>query len=282
MHIDNSRYSAWWSNPELYRLTYEVNLSPKEVNYYFGRGIHLHALNEARNKQLSSADTLAMTAKNLGISQKSKQVGEALFASFKKQYDGDDRFQLLYDDGKPLAEIEFNVPIPGSPHSIVGRIDELLQYKGEPWIGDLKSANAKTSEDKKKIEFGYSSQPLFYINAMRMIGYPVKGMLYRVVTEHVPPRHWVIESKRTEHQLAEGLRSIHQTCETILMYRKTFGIDRPWPHLNSYPCSFSDFQGKSACQYAGICQRPTADLTEEDLAEFTTRIDHLDVLREAK
>ena len=283
MRIDNSRYTSYLSNPELYRLVYEKNVSPKVVPFAFGRGIHMHTLAEARNKQLSSADTLVMTAKNLGISEKSRNIGDALFQSFAKRYDGDDRFQLIYEDGKPLVEFEFEVQIPGSPHSIVGRVDELLMYKDEPWVGDIKSANAKSSEDKKKIEFGYSSQPLFYINAMRMLGYPVKGMLYRVVTEHVPPRHWVIETKRTDYQLANALRSIHQVCEMIGTMKKTFGVDQPWPHpYHSYPCNWTTFDGKSGCEYHGLCGRPSADWSEEDLQEFTTRIDHLDVMKEQK
>ncbi len=278
MKLDNSRYSAWWSSPELYRLQYEVNLVPAVLPYYFGRGIHLHELNEARNKATMSLKNLKTDPQKM--SDKSKQVGDALFQAFKRRWDGDLTFQLMHENGQPLAEIEFDVEIPGSPHSIVGKIDEILLYKSDPWVGDLKSANAKTTEVKKRIEFGYASQPLFYINAARMMGYPVKGMVYRVVTEHTPPKHWVIESKRTEYQLAQHLRSVHQTAETILMYRKTFGIDKPWPHLYPYPCNYSNFDGSPACEYHSICGRPTSELSDEDLASFTTRIDHLHNMRE--
>lgn len=280
MKLDNSRYTAWWASPELYRLTYEVNLVPKVLPYYFGRGIHLHELNEARNKATMALENLSNEPQRM--SDKSKQVGAALFEAFKRRWDGDLSFQLMHDGGVPLAELEFNIEIPGSPHGIVGKIDEILLYKGEPWIGDVKTANVKTTESKKRVEFGYASQPLFYINAARMMGYPVKGMVYRVVTEHTPPKHYVIETKRTEYQLKQHLRSVHQTAETILMYRKTFGIDKPWPHLNPYPCSYTNFDGSAACEYSGICQRPTSELSEDELAMFTTRIDHLKTLREAE
>lgn len=276
MKIDNSRYSAFWSNPELYRLTFEKNIVPRIVPYYFGRGIQLHELAEHRNKMAAAK---LLRTEEQQISDKSRKVAGALFEAFKRRWDGDATIQLLHDEGRPLVEVEFDLPIPGSTHSIIGRMDEIVEYKAEPWIGDIKTANAKATEPKKRIEFGFSSQPLFYINAARMLGYPVKGMLYRVVTEHTPPKHWLIESKRTEHQLAEALRSIHQTCETILMFRKTFGVDRPWPHMNPYPCNNTDWQGNPSCDYHGICGRPTTDLTEEDLANFTTRIEHLDLLK---
>lgn len=277
MKIDNSRYTAWWSNPELYRLTYEVNIVPRVQPYYFGRGIHLHELNEARNKATVALTNLSKDEQK--ISDRSKKVGDALFQAFKRRWDGDPTFQLLHDAGSPLAEVEFDIAVPGSPHFIVGKFDEIVMYKGDPWVGDLKSANAKASENKKRVEFGYASQPLFYINAARMLGYPVKGMVYRVVTEHTPPKHFVIESKRTQYQLEQHLRHVHQTAETILMYRKTFGTDKPWPHLFPYPCNSSNFDGGPACDYATICNRPTSELTEDDLANFTTRIDHLRTLR---
>lgn len=259
-------------------MTFEANIVPRVNPFYFGRGIHLHELNEARNKAaILKLENLSNEPQR--ISDKSKQMGSALFEAFKRRWDGDASFQLMHDGGVPLAEIEFSHQIPGSPHFIVGKMDEIVMYKGEPWVGDLKSANAKTTESKKRIELGYSSQPLFYINAARMMGYPVKGMVYRVVTEHTPPKHFVIESKRTEYALQQHLRSVHQTAETILMYRKTFGVDKPWPHLFPYPCNYSNFDGSSACEYAGICNRPTSELTEDDLANFTTRIDHLASLR---
>jgi hypothetical protein len=278
--IDNSRYSSFWANPELYRLTFEVNIVPKITPFYFGRGIHLHELNEARNKATMALENLSNDPQK--ISERSKQMGQALFEAFKRRWDGDLSFQLLHDGGSHLAEIEFRHQIPGSPHSIVGKMDEILMYKGEPWVGDVKTANKNTTEAKKRIEFGYASQPLFYINAARMLGYPVKGMVYRVVTEHTPPKHFVIESKRTEYQLQQHLRSVHQTAETILMYRKTFGIDKPWPHGFPYPCNSTSFDGSPACEYSSICQRPTSELTEDDLANFTRRIDHLKTLREAE
>lgn len=279
MKIDNSRFTAFWSNPELYRLVYEKNIVPKIVPYYFGRGIHLHELNEARNKATAALQNLSTDDQR--ISDRSVKVGDALFQAFKRRWDGDATFQLLHDGGLPLAEIEFDIAIPGSPHSSVGKMDEIVLYKGDPWVGDLKSANAKTTENKKRVEFGYASQPLFYINAARAMGYPVKGMVYRVVTEHTPPKHYVIETKRTEYQLAQHLRHVHQTAEMILMYRKTFGVDKPWVHLWNYPCNYPSFDGSPTCEYASICNRPTSELTEDDLAMFTQRVDHLKTLRNA-
>lgn len=274
MRLDNSRYTAFLANPEKYRLTYEQNLVPVQTPFALARGGHFHKLNEARNKSLSPVDTKALLIKN-HVEEKARQSGEALFSSFKRRYDGHGDFALAFDDDKPLAELEFDLPIPRSGHRIVGAIDEVISYKGDLWVGDTKTANAKATEAKKKLEFNLSSQPLFYINAARMMGYPVVGMLYRVVTEHNPPNHWIIPVRKSERQLSVALLSIHQVAEQIEFMRAKFGIDNPWPHSHqSYPCSWES-NGKSACEYSSICMRKRSEMDAEDLEAFKTRDDHL-------
>ena len=279
MRLDHSRWAAFYANPEKYRLVYEKNLVPRDVPFPLARGIHLHSLHEARNKSLTPTATNALVLLNEGISEKAKLVGTAMYAAFKRKYDGDSRIKLVFDDGKPLAELEFDVPIPGSPHSIIGKIDEIIEYKGALWLGDLKTANAKASLSRKQTEFRWSKQPNFYLNAARLLGYPVVGMLYRVVTEHTPPQFWEVEAKRTDHDLSISLWNIHQTCEHIEFYRRTFGVDKPWPHLNhSYPCNH-DYNGKPSCEYADICTKSMDELTEDDLAPFRVRQDHIELMR---
>lgn len=270
--------TTFLASPERYRLTYELNLVPRITPFALARGSHFHRLNECRNKSLSPVDTKALLIKN-HVEEKARLSGEALFSSFKRRYDGSPDFQLAFDDDKPLAEMEFDLPIPGSAHHIVGAMDEILSYKQELWVGDTKTANAKATEAKKKLEFNLSSQPLFYINAARMMGYPVCGMLYRVVTEHNPPNHWIIPVRKSERQLSVALLSIHQVAEQIEFMRRTFGIDNPWPHSHqSYPCSWES-NGKSACEYSSICMRKRSEMDAEDLEGFKQRVDHLEVMK---
>jgi hypothetical protein len=244
-------------------------------------GIIMHEMNERRNLSVEFKNFAGAQRQGQFITDAAKKKGEAYFAAFKRQYDGDKRFQLVFDNGKPLVELEFDLRIPGTTHYIIGRFDEVLSYNKLLWVGDTKTANEKSTEVKKKIEFGFSSQPLFYINAARMLGYDVAGMLYRVVTAHVPAKHWVIESKRTEYQLLRGLRSIAATASLIEFYREKFGIDEPWPHLaTSYPCNYNNPRtGELQCEYADICNRSRSELSTEDLEKFVPRIEHLDLLK---
>jgi hypothetical protein len=242
------------------------------------RGGYFHKLNEARNKALSPQDTKQLLMEN-NAAPKAKQSGDALFAAFRRRWDGSTDFKLASVDGQPLAEFEFDLPIPGSVHYLIGAVDEIVEYKEELWVGDTKTANNKASEAKKRSEFNLSSQPIFYINAMRMMGYPVVGMVYRVVTEHTPPQHYVVPVKKSERALALGLKHIHQVAETIEFYREKFGVDSPWPHPSqTYPCNY-EYNGKVACEYASVCQMRKDEMSPEDLEEFKQREDHLKVMR---
>jgi hypothetical protein len=174
------------------------------------------------------------------------------------------------------SEIEFEAKIPSSPHSLIGKMDELIEYEGALWVGDYKTANAKATENKKRIEFEDSTQSDFYINAMRLLNRPVKGMLYRVVTEHVPSQHYVIPVTRSESRLDVSLLNIHQVCEMITIMLDTFTAEKPWPHPgSSFPCNWRGINGKSMCEFETLCRRPTSELTQADLEQFVPNKPHL-------
>lgn len=211
-------------------------------------------------------------------------MGKALAVSFVRHYENDSRFKIHEDEKGVFAEREFSVPIPGSPHSIIGKIDEFTEYEDEKhgkglWIGDYKSANNKATLNKKKIEFTDSKQSNFYINAARLLGYDVKGMVYRVITKHTPPQNFIIPIVRNDYDLKVSLLSIHQVAETIEMYKKTFGIDVPWPHIASYPCNYRNAQNEIMCEFSSICQRFSSEVSIEEYDLFKSRISHLEINR---
>src|SRR5882762_754214 len=286
MRISNSEYTAFLNNPERYRLMYKAPLgdkktgiSPAQRSLWLDRGSVFHLLMEAHNKDWSKEQTEAKL-KEGKFDAKATQNGQALFMAFKQRYNGDQRFSIQqWDEHQVASEIEFEAKIPGSPHSLIGKIDELIEYEGAIWVGDYKTANAKATENKKRIEFEDSSQSDFYINAMRLLGRPVKGMLYRVVTEHVPSQHYVIPITRSESRLDVSLLSIHQVCEMIAMMMDTFGIDKPWPHPgSSFPCNWRGINGKSMCEFETLCRRPTSELTQADLEQFIPNKPHLSLM----
>jgi hypothetical protein len=293
MLIDNSAYEAFVKNPEKYRLAYEANghaegiaasrearsggLSPLITPFALARGTIMHFYLEHWKKQTPQAEIVRLLGE-LKPEKRAHDVGWAMAQSTIQKFTGDPRFEQVRDEQGVYVEREFKIQIPGSPHFIIGRMDEITKYEGELWVLDEKSANAKASENKKTIEFGYSAQPIFYIVAARHLGFNVKGMLYRVTTEHVTPQHWLIKSKRTDHAISVGLLNIHQVAEQIEMMRRTFGTDVPWPHnYFHYPCNY-EYNGKPTCEYATICQRPTSELGEVDLEQFSVRHDHLDLM----
>lgn len=287
MNIDNSKFSLFQANQEKYRLTYCVNhpsgnksggISPIKTPAPLADGSAMHFYIEAWNKKWSDEE-IKRREKEQGIPSANLLVGKALAQSFIRRYESDNDFSILSDEQGPYSEREFSVAIPGSPHHLIGKIDELVYWKGKLWVGDYKSANNKATENKKRTEFEMSSQPNFYLNALKLLGFPdIAGMLYRVVTKHTPPQHFVIPVKRSADKLQVALYNIHQVAEQIQMMRSTFGSENPWPHNgSSYPCSYTNPSGESACEFSSICGRACSDLREHDFELFKPRESHLDI-----
>lgn len=292
MLINHSSYKAFLSDPERYRLEYELDhpdgnisggISPKKTPGPLADGSAFHFYLEAHNKDWS-ADEVKQKEIESGIAADNLRTGFALAVAFTRRYETDKRFSIHRDQQGVFSEREFIVPIGnGSPHSIIGKIDELTEYQDAKhpglWIGDYKSANNKTSENKKKIEFEDSQQSNFYLNAMRLMEIDVKGMVYRVITKHTPPQHYVIPIRRTKLQLDITLLNIHQVAEQIQMMKNTFGVHVPWPHTRNYPCNYRNPAGEIMCDYQTICSRPHAELMKEDFELFNPRVSHLEVNR---
>ena len=285
MNIDNSKYSLFQTNQEKYRLTYGAEhpsgnksggISPIKTSAPLADGSAMHFYIEAWNKKLTPEE-IKRREKEEGIPAPNLAMGKALAQSFINRYDGDANFKIHTDVSGVFAEREFSIQIPGSPHFLIGKIDELVEHDGKLWVGDYKSANNKATENKKKIEFNTSSQPNFYLNALKLMGHTdIAGMLYRVVTKHTPPQHYVIPVKRGPTQLDIALYNIHQVAEQIQMMINTFGVNEPWPHNGStYPCNYADASGASVCEYSHLCGRSTKDLTEHDFELFKPRESHL-------
>lgn len=272
MKINNSRYVSFWSNPEMYRLQYEQNLVPAKTAAPLAIGQYFHALKELDGKTVSGG-TVDLAA--IDASEKEQQVAKALYNAHTRKYHGDTRIEAIPE----LTEYEFDVPIPGSSHSIIGRWDGMIWLNQKNsrmlWLRDYKTANEKATEFKKEEEFKLSSQPLFYINAARALGHAVEGIFYNVVTKHATPQIYEIFIRKSEYELQSFWRQAHITCETIEMYRDTFGIDNPWPHRpQSYPCNYKDL-----CEYKGICGRAKKEWSEDDLSFFKPREESYEVLK---
>jgi hypothetical protein len=274
--IDQTRFEAFWRNPDKYRLTYELNLTPKALPYGLARGSALHLIEELSAKKWSREQinaALKGEGDNLRGYQTEKLPEKAIGIAWG-MYDELQRHSAgLQVIG---VEQEFKFDIPGSPHSMVGRLDKIVMRNGELWCEELKTANAKSRFDQRDDEWKWKAQAGFEIIGARTLGYDVRGVLVRYIIEAVPPKAWPhIEARRSDHQLQVLQLNVHQTCEIIQMLKRTFGADQSWPHLGmNWPCGTP---GK--CEYEGICQHATKQLTSNDLIYFKPREEHLEMLR---
>ena len=268
MYLDQTRFDAFWRNPELYRLTYEVNLVPTVMPYGLARGVAFHRIAELSAAGKSEQEINA-ALQNEGLPQRAIAVAWVLWRECERTADP--------NQVKLGFELEFVSPIAGSPHAMVGRLDEILKLGEEVWVGELKTANEKARYERVRQEWEQKKQADFVLLGARALGYDPKGVLVRIVVEGAPPKVWPFAVTRSDHQLQATELAVHQTCEIVEFMRRTFGTSMPWPHISyNYPCSMPD-----KCEYQEICQRKTTDWTTEELQGFKPREEHLELMKAA-
>lgn len=277
MTIDQTRYDAFWNNPERYRLTYECNLVPGKLPYGLARGIAMHVIMEesayGRTHEEIEAILKGECPNSKGemiqepISDEPRAnawiMAEAVLEAYPLH--GDSSCELI----QPEAEFKFQ--IVGSPHFMAGKVDQILSRDGELWCGELKSANAKKRFDQITEEWQQKSQADFEILGARSLGFDVHGVFVRTVVEKSPVVIWPLDVTRTEHRLQLKMLNVHETCEIIETLRASIGSDAPWPHVPlTFPCN----RGGS-CEYERICGNRVSEISPADLEEFKERTEHL-------
>lgn len=273
MVIDQTRTKAFWSNPEAYRIQFQLNIVPAAKSYYLDRGTAFHTYIDLKSKSHDVAYTCDVLrglvdyqGQRFNIPQKPLDQGMMMGDAFLSRHQ-------LGEYTIEASELEFNVPIDGSPHAMVGRLDQVVTIDGKQWLLEFKTANAKASFSKKETEWESDIQADFEIIGARSFGYEVEGVLVQYVLETSPIKVWApLEVRRSEAQLARTLLMVHQTCETVEMYKSTFGLEQPWPHLPNWKC-----QG-DWCEYKGICQQQ--GMTLESCGKgWKKRDEHLVILQ---
>jgi hypothetical protein len=232
------------------------------AKYGRDRGTAFHVISEAAYKCESYAERLNLEVKD----SKAKEMGATLYEAYKKATNP--KFNKI------AAELSFCVPIEGSPHSIAGRLDAILeQAGGKRWVGETKTASMRADLAKLKWEWQRNPQADFVLIGAESLGYKVEGVMVHTVKEAVPqPRVWPIEVRRTPQQLAVMKYNVHQTCEIIQMLVNSFGIDKPWPHM---PPTFNPCTRAGYCDFEGDCGCVTLD---DD--KYSKRQEHLPVMTE--
>ena len=267
MKLDFSRYAAYVSNPERYRLRYVLNLVPENdsvptfMNYGRRRGTCTHELLDARAIG-TDPETL-----------RPKYPADLFDRCLKLAA------VLPADLGEVLvSEREFDIPIfEGSRHSLIGRIDRIYRKDGKPVVRDFKTAKKRTKKELGQYlgELTTSFQVPFYLAAAKSMGYETDEFVFDVlIDEKDNPEHLAWPVKMGPAAVERCLRHVRSACIAIEGLLQNPGADYPWPHSNAWPCCGDRFM----CGYGEICGRriprgcvPTG---------FVTRKEHLSQLEQ--
>lgn len=232
MKIDASRYVMFWQNPEKYRLREIWKLAPKEpkagtfaslLTYGRRRGTCFHEMLDGRFRGIDP-DRTVQELKDGGFGEKEiAAAAEMMLAVLEK-----------YPNEEYLAhEVLFEVPIEGTPHSLVGRIDHILPG---PVVGDWKTSKKRSKADLSAKGGAYCRGPQvdFYLLGARSLGFDTRSFLYRLVSGgsdssgvHIAE----FPTTRTSLQLERFKRGVAATCDAILFLRDRYGIEENWPMM---------------------------------------------------
>lgn len=249
MKISYSRYTAFVSNPERYRLYYELGLTPEgdetptRMNLGRRRGTVTHALYEAKHNGNTSYIREKLT----------EEHGSELVKRCE-------RLVAVIPDLGPLFFVEhsFEIPILDGKHSINGRIDHGFTLDGLDRGGDIKTT--KGTRTKKELseyfgKFDTSPQSHFYLKAFAVLGRPTDTFTYHVILDAKDktsePRYIPIDVVVGPAQVERTMREVYAAGEAIEFLRNEYGIEKPWPHSNEWPCCGDRF----FCGYQGLCGR---------------------------
>lgn len=243
MKISYSRYSAFLTNPERYRLYYGLGLVPESdsipgpMNYGRRRGTCVHAIHEsnATGKKLEGTFEPGMVARCTRLVALLPDLGDVL-----------------------LSEESFDCPIGDGKHQITGRLDHVVRKDGETSIGDLKSTKKRTKKEMREYfdTLETSSQSHFYLYAAaKQFNYPTEEFTYHVlVDDKEKPEHIALPLRFTPAEVNRTMMGVYAACEAIEGLIERVGLDKPWPHSNTWPCCGQ----KQFCGYGQICGRPLA------------------------
>lgn len=231
LKISYSRYTTFVNNPEHYRLSYELGLTPEGddtpslFNYGRRRGSCFHALMEG----VPRADVV-------------------------KSYGGElvKRCEEMQAVVPPLdldwVERSFEIPIMDGKHSIIGRIDHrYLNRDGIRQPGDFKTT--KGTRTKAQLQDYYrgledSTQHHFYLRAEReWTDTPTGLFTYHIVfdrkdKDHKPTYVPLEIPYIGPEEVNRTMAAVYAACETILFLRE-YGIEKPWPDSRKW-CVFNE------------------------------------------
>lgn len=247
MRISYSKYSAFLSNPERYRLSYVLGITPEGdetpsfMNLGRRRGRCFHSILEGRKTNTLDRDALI------------KEHGADLVDRCERLA------EVLPDLGDfLLTEQSFTVPIGDGKHQINGRLDHIFMDGDNKRVGDFKTTKGTRTKKEQSEYYGEletSSQSHFYLHAAAALGHPTDLFTYHVLLDRKDkdskPRYVPLELVAGSAEVARTMAGVYAACEAIEGLLERVGPDKPWPHSNHWPCCGDKF----FCGYQGICGR---------------------------
>jgi hypothetical protein len=262
LRINQSRVAKVLDCPQDYAYTYEENLAPKHTPPPLITGSALHAglavlrqtdkegnprtLREAQNAVRAyyrevvqrEHELQAFTKEELEAAEIETLWGQMMLARFVRQFP-EPEWQILE------PEVSGEVQIGNSKHTLVFRVDGLVQWRGQLWLAEYKSKNRITEPYIRS--FTLDKQISCYVyGASKQLGRPIAGSLLWIFPKSPTDAPIRFETPlRTPEQLERIEWELIYFCEVIESYRKM----GKWPR-NERMCYAP---GRRPCIFLNLC-----------------------------
>lgn len=134
------------------------------------------------------------------------------------------------------AEVPFSVPLKNSPHSIAGRIDQIVRHKdGTYWLVEFKTVGGDDGSlalSSREEYISFEMQSGMYCLAARKMGYPVKGMIYNLIWKKSPDHPTTLKGGK-ELSKARSLKTTDLIYEDDVLHHYGY-IPDDFNHLIDY------------------------------------------------
>lgn len=279
--IDSSMRSEFVSCPERFRNSFISNLAPKGANVHlvFG-GAYAAALHAFRQsyygpEYLGDFDTAQVAAAKALIEKwagfepesNSKKTLESCIAcveSYLREYppDRDVIKPLLAENGRPMTEFTFALPIPGSVHPETG--DPMLYAGRMDMVGKFDAGGIYVLDDKTAGALGtywsaqwkLRGQLTGYKWAVEQFGYHVDGVIVRGVAPLVREiKHQQVIQQRPKFLVDAWLMQLRLDVDRMVEYWNHYGPGVRWPQAFDHACA--DFGG---CAFVELCCSPHPEI----------------------
>lgn len=173
MRISNSSFKSWFTCPELFHQRYIEGVQKGNTPSYLVFGTRFHDMLQAHYSGISAVGVGYIYSTH--IDPLLEAEAQAMLAAYRAHYP-QEPFKVLE------TEKNFEIRIPNTQHTLVGRIDALLEQGGKLLVMEDKTENRNSKRNLPQAWMARSQASLYVWAASEIYNKPIDSVLLNICT----------------------------------------------------------------------------------------------------